>query len=232
MLKNPSEEEKEELLALLRDRVPPGVDDAAYVKAGFLTAIAKKEIECPLISPQGAVNLLGTMVGGYNVQSLVSLLQSNDPSIGAEATSALSKTLLVFDSFNDVLELSDINPYAKQVIDSWANGEWFISRPKVPESITVTVFKVPGETNTDDLSPAPHATTRPDIPLHALAMLESKMPDGIETIAKLKEKGHPVAYVGDVVGTGSSRKSAINSVLWHIGMKYPLFPIKKRVATS
>ena len=227
MLKNPSEEEKEELLALLRDRVPPGVDDAAYVKAGFLTAIAKKEIECPLIFPQGAVNLLGTMVGGYNVQSLVSLLQSNDPSIAAEATSALSKTLLVFDSFNDVLELSDINPYAKQVIDSWANGEWFISRPKVPESITVTVFKVPGETNTDDLSPAPHATTRPDIPLHALAMLESKMPEGIETIAELKEKGHPVAYVGDVVGTGSSRKSAINSVLWHIGHEIPFIPNKK-----
>jgi aconitate hydratase 2/2-methylisocitrate dehydratase len=227
MLKNPSEEEKEELLALLRDRVPPGVDDAAYVKAGFLTAIAKKEFKCPLISPQGAVNLLGTMVGGYNVQSLVSLLQSNDPSIAAEATSALSKTLLVFDSFNDVLELSDINPYAKQVIDSWANGEWFISRSKVPESITVTVFKVPGETNTDDLSPAPHATTRPDIPLHALAMLESKMPDGIETIAKLKEKGHPVAYVGDVVGTGSSRKSAINSVLWHIGHEIPFIPNKK-----
>ena len=227
MHKNPSEEEKEELLALLRDRVPPGVDDAAYVKAGFLTAIAKKEIECPLISPQGAVNLLGTMVGGYNVQSLVSLLQSNDPSIAAEATSALSKTLLVFDSFNDVLELSDINPYAKQVIDSWANGEWFISRPKVPESITVTVFKVPGETNTDDLSPAPHATTRPDIPLHALAMLEAKMPEGIETIAELKEKGHPVAYVGDVVGTGSSRKSAINSVLWHIGHEIPFISNKK-----
>ena len=227
MLKNPPEEEKEELLALLRDRVPPGVDDAAYVKAGFLTGIAKKEIQCPLISPQGAVDLLGTMVGGYNVQSLVELLKSNDPSIAAEAASALSKTLLVFDSFNDVLELSDTNSYAKQVIDSWANGEWFIARPKVPESITVTVFKVPGETNTDDLSPAPHATTRPDIPLHALAMLESKMPDGIETIAKLKEKGHPVAYVGDVVGTGSSRKSAINSVLWHLGMEIPFIPNKK-----
>ncbi|MDJ0649199.1 MAG: bifunctional aconitate hydratase 2/2-methylisocitrate dehydratase [Xenococcaceae cyanobacterium MO_188.B19] len=227
MLKNPPEAEKEELLALLRDRVPPGVDDAAYVKAGFLTAIAKKEIVCPLISPQGAVDLLGTMVGGYNVQSLVELLKSDDPSIAAEATSALSKTLLVFDAFNDVLELSDTNPYAKQVIDSWANGEWFISRPKVAKSITVTVFKVPGETNTDDLSPAPHATTRPDIPLHALAMLEAKMPDGLATIAKLKEKGHPVAYVGDVVGTGSSRKSAINSVLWHLGMDIPFIPNKK-----
>lgn len=227
MLKNPPEAEKEELLALLRDRVPPGVDDAAYVKAGFLTALAKKEIACPLISPQGAVDLLGTMVGGYNVQSLVELLKSNDPGIAAEAASALSKTLLVFDAFNDVLELSDTNPYAKQVIDSWANGEWFISRPKLAESITVTVFKVPGETNTDDLSPAPHATTRPDIPLHALAMLEAKMPDGLATIAKLKEKGHPVAYVGDVVGTGSSRKSAINSVLWHLGMDIPFIPNKK-----
>jgi aconitate hydratase 2 / 2-methylisocitrate dehydratase len=227
MLKNPPEADKEELLSLLRDRVPPGVDDAAYVKAGFLTAIAKKEIECPLISSQGAVNLLGTMVGGYNVQSLVSLLKAQDPSIAAAAVSALSKTLLVFDAFNDVLELSEINPYAKQVIDSWANGEWFISRSKVPESITVTVFKVLGETNTDDLSPAPHATTRPDIPLHALAMLESKMPDGLATIAKLKEKGYPVAYVGDVVGTGSSRKSAINSVLWHIGHEIPFIPNKK-----
>ena len=227
MLKNPPESEKEELLALLRDRVPPGVDDAAYVKAGFLTALAKKEIACPLISPQGAVDLLGTMVGGYNVQSLVELLKSDDPSIAAEAASALSKILLVFDAFNDVLELSDTNPYAKQVIDSWANGEWFISRPKLAESITITVFKVPGETNTDDLSPAPHATTRPDIPLHALAMLEAKMPDGLATIAKLKEKGHPVAYVGDVVGTGSSRKSAINSLLWHLGMDIPFIPNKK-----
>ncbi len=227
MLKNPPPGEEEELLSLLRDRVPPGVDDAAYVKAGFLTAIAKKEIECPLISPQGAVDLLGTMVGGYNVQSLVELLKSDDPGIAAEAASALSKTLLVFDAFNDVLELSNTNPYAKQVIDSWANGEWFISRPKVPKSITVTVFKVPGETNTDDLSPAPHATTRPDIPLHALTMLEAKMPDALETIAKLKEKGHPVAYVGDVVGTGSSRKSAINSLLWHIGQDIPFIPNKR-----
>jgi aconitate hydratase 2/2-methylisocitrate dehydratase len=227
LLKNPPEAEKGELLTLLRDRVPPGVDDAAYVKAGFLTALAKKEIQCPIISPQGAVDLLGTMVGGYNVQSLVSLLKSKDPSIAAESASALSKTLLVFDAFNDVLELSDTNPYAKQVIDSWANGEWFINRPKVPKSITVTVFKVPGETNTDDLSPAPHATTRPDIPLHALVMLESKMPEGIETIAKLKEKGYPVAYVGDVVGTGSSRKSAINSVLWHIGQEISFIPNKK-----
>ncbi len=227
LLKNPPQAEKEELLTLLRDRVPPGVDDAAYVKAGFLTSVAKGEIQCPVISTQGAINLLGTMVGGYNVQSLVDLLKSSNPSIAAEAAAALSKTLLVFDAFNEVLELSDINPYAKQVIDSWANAEWFIGRPKLPEAITITVFKVPGETNTDDLSPAPHATTRPDIPLHALVMLESKMPDGIETIAQLKTKGYPVAYVGDVVGTGSSRKSAINSVLWHIGQEIPFIPNKK-----
>ena len=212
---------------LLRDRVPPGVDPAAYVKASFLTAIAKGEITSPLIVPQGAVDLLGTMVGGYNVQSLIDLLKSKDAGLAAEAAAALSKTMLVFDAFNDVLVLSDVNPYAKQVIDSWSAAEWFIGRPKVPEAITVTVFKVPGETNTDDLSPAPLATTRPDIPLHATVMLESRMPGGIQTIAQLKEKGHPVAYVGDVVGTGSSRKSAINSLLWHIGHDIPCVPNKR-----
>ncbi|HEY9770142.1 MAG TPA: bifunctional aconitate hydratase 2/2-methylisocitrate dehydratase [Coleofasciculaceae cyanobacterium] len=227
ILKNPPQAEQKELLELLRDRVPPGVDDAAYVKAGFLTGVAKGEIECPVISTTEAVRLLGTMVGGYNVKSLVNLLKSDDSAIATEATKALSKTLLVFDEFNDVLELSKSNLYAKQVIHSWANAEWFTHRPKPAEAVTVNVFKVPGETNTDDLSPAPHATTRPDIPLHALAMLESKMPDGLDTIAKLKEKGHPIAYVGDVVGTGSSRKSAINSVLWHIGNEIPFVPNKK-----
>ncbi|MFB2891426.1 bifunctional aconitate hydratase 2/2-methylisocitrate dehydratase [Aerosakkonemataceae cyanobacterium BLCC-F50] len=227
LLKNPPAGEEEYLVELLRDRVPPGVDPAAYVKAGFLTAIAKGEITSPLIAPEWAVYLLGTMVGGYNVQSLIELLKAKNPAIASHAASALSKTLLVFDAFNDVIELADVNPYAKQVVDSWANAEWFTSRPKLPEKITVTVFKVPGETNTDDLSPAPHATTRPDIPLHALAMLESRMPGGLETIAQLKEKGHPVAYVGDVVGTGSSRKSAINSVLWHIGNDIPFVPNKR-----
>ena len=227
LLKNPPEELKAELMSLLRDRVPPGVDEAAYVKAGFLTAIAKGEVISSVISEQGAVSLLGTMMGGYNVQSLISLLKSRDESVAAIAVSALSKTLLVFDVFNEVLELSETNPYAKQVVDAWANGAWFINKPKVAKEITVTVFKVPGETNTDDLSPAPHATTRPDIPLHALVMLESKMPEGIALIAQLKEKGHPVAYVGDVVGTGSSRKSAINSVLWHIGNDIPSVPNKR-----
>lgn len=228
LLKNPPEGEKEFMMELLRDRIPPGVDEAAYVKAGFLTAIAKREISSPLICPQGAIDLLGTMVGGYNVQSLVSFLKSSDSNIASEAANALSKITLVFDAFNDILALSDINPYAKQVLDAWANAAWFIRNPKVPKAITVTVFKVPGETNTDDLSPAPHATTRPDIPLHALAMLESRMPEGIQTIAQLKQKGYPVAYVGDVVGTGSSRKSAINSVLWHIGEDIPFVPNKRR----
>jgi len=227
LLKNPPEDEKEFLMDLLRDRIPPGVDEAAYVKAGFLTAVAKGEIDCPLLSHQGAIDLLGTMIGGYNVQSLVDFLKSSDSNTASEAATALSTITLAFDAFNDVLALSEVNPYAKQVIDAWAEADWFIRRPKVPETITVTVFKVPGETNTDDLSPAPHATTRPDIPLHALVMLESSMPEGIQTIAELKQKGHPVAYVGDVVGTGSSRKSAINSLLWHIGDDIPCVPNKR-----
>ena len=232
LLKNPPAGEEETLLELLRDRVPPGVDGAAYVKASFLTAIAKSEVSSPLISALKAIELLGTMVGGYNVQSLVDLLEHsqtepNNEALAKAAAEALSKTLLVYDAFHDVLELSKSNPYAKQVIDSWAAAEWFASRSPLPEAITVTVFKVPGETNTDDLSPAPHATTRPDIPLHALVMLESRMPGALETIAQLKQKGHPVAYVGDVVGTGSSRKSAINSLLWHIGEDIPFVPNKR-----
>jgi aconitate hydratase 2 / 2-methylisocitrate dehydratase len=225
LLKNPPQGEEDTLLHLLRDRIPPGVDAAAYVKAGFLTAIAKGETTSPLISPIQAVELLGTMVGGYNVQSLIELLQLEP--IASYAANALSKILLVYDAFHDVLELSQTNPYAKQVINSWAEAEWFTVRPEVPQAITVTVFKVPGETNTDDLSPAQHATTRPDIPLHALAMLESRQPGSLETIAELKKKGHPVAYVGDVVGTGSSRKSAINSVLWHMGNDIPFVPNKR-----
>lgn len=245
LLKNPPKGQEEILLHLLSDRVSPGVDPAAYVKAGFLTAIAKKEITSPLISRIEAVHLLGTMVGGYNVQSLIELLQwptvslsdsSETPlvmggqgkePIAAYAANALSKILLVYDAYHDVLELSKTNPFAKRVIDSWAEAEWFTIRPTVPEAITVTVFKVPGETNTDDLSPAQSATTRPDIPLHALVMLESRQPGSLKTIAELKKKGHPVAYVGDVVGTGSSRKSAINSVLWHMGNNIPFVPNKR-----
>ena len=224
LLKNPAPGTEELLLHLLRDRIPPGVDQAAYVKAGFLTAIAKGEITSPLVSAIEAVELLGTMVGGYNVQSLIDLLSSP---VAETAATALSKILLVYDAFNDVLELSKTNKYAKKVVYSWSAAEWFTTRPTLPESITVTVFKVPGETNTDDLSPATHATTRPDIPLHALAMLETRQPGSLETIADLKKKGHPVAYVGDVVGTGSSRKSAINSVLWHLGNDIPFVPNKR-----
>jgi aconitate hydratase 2 / 2-methylisocitrate dehydratase len=228
LLKNPPADEAETLLELLRDRIPPGVDQAAYVKAGFLSAIAKGTATSSLISPKSAVELLGTMMGGYNVRSLIDLIQVEDSEIAQTAAEALSKTLLVYDAFHDVQELAENGQvYAQQVMQSWADAEWFTSRPELAEAITVTVFKVPGETNTDDLSPATHATTRPDIPLHALAMLETKQPGSLETIAALKKKGHPIAYVGDVVGTGSSRKSAINSVLWHIGHDIPFVPNKR-----
>ncbi|MDX2230620.1 MAG: bifunctional aconitate hydratase 2/2-methylisocitrate dehydratase [Leptolyngbyaceae cyanobacterium bins.349] len=228
LLKHPPAGAEAFLLELLRDRVPPGVDQAAYVKAGFLTGIAKGEITSPLVSPQEAVELLGTMMGGYNVHALIEMLSSPVAELAATAVVALSKTLLVYDAFHDVEELANQgNAYAQQVLNSWANAEWFTNRPVLPEAITVTVFKVPGETNTDDLSPAPHATTRPDIPLHATVMLETRLPGSINTIAELKQKGHPVAYVGDVVGTGSSRKSAINSVLWHIGDDIPFVPNKR-----
>ena len=228
LLKAPPGHEEAFLLSLLRDRIPPGVDQAAYVKASFLSAIAKGEATSPLVSPKEAVELLGTMMGGYNVHSLIELLKSSNPEIAETATAALSKTLLVYDAFHDVQELADSgNSYAQNVLNSWANADWFTSRAPLPEAITVTVFKVPGETNTDDLSPATHATTRPDIPLHALAMLETRQPGSLETIAQLKQKGYPLAYVGDVVGTGSSRKSAINSVLWHIGEDIPFVPNKR-----
>jgi aconitate hydratase 2 / 2-methylisocitrate dehydratase len=228
LLKHPPAGEAEFLLALLRDRVPPGVDQAAYVKAGFLTAVAKGEVKTPMISAQYAVELLGTMMGGYNVHALIDLLKSPDAEIAATATAALSKTLLVYDAFHDVQELAETgNASAQQVMTAWAEAKWFTDRPPLAEAITVTVFKVPGETNTDDLSPATHATTRPDIPLHALAMLETRQPGSLETIVSLKQKGHPLAYVGDVVGTGSSRKSAINSVLWHIGDDIPFVPNKR-----
>ncbi|MEM8503960.1 MAG: bifunctional aconitate hydratase 2/2-methylisocitrate dehydratase [Cyanobacteria bacterium P01_D01_bin.1] len=227
MLKSPPTGEEEFLMKLLCDRISPGVDPSSYVKASFLTAIAKGETTSPLISPKKAVQLLGTMLGGYNVASLIELLKDEREEIAQIAADALKKTLLVYDAFNDVIELAKTNAYAKQVVEAWAAAEWFTSKPKVPEAITVTVFKVPGETNTDDLSPAPHATTRPDIPLHAQVMLESKMDDPLGTLAKLKEKGHAIAYVGDVVGTGSSRKSAMNSVIWHIGADIPFVPNKR-----
>jgi len=228
LLKQPPAGEAEFLLHLLRDRIPPGVDQAAYVKAGFLTAIANGTASSPLVSPLAAVELLGTMMGGYNVRSLIDLLQSADTQLASHAACSLSKILLVYDAFHDVEELAKAgNVYAQQVMQSWADADWFTHRPELPETITVTVFKVPGETNTDDLSPAPLATTRPDIPLHATVMLETRQPGSLEVIATLKQKGHPVAYVGDVVGTGSSRKSAINSVLWHLGQDIPCVPNKR-----
>lgn len=216
----------EALLDLLIHRVPPGVDQSAYVKAGFLTDVAKGETSCDLISQVRATELLGTMMGGYNVQSLIELLDIAATADAAEK--ALRKTLMVYDAYHDVVEKAETNDHAKRVLQSWADAEWFTSRPKLEDKITLTVFKVPGETNTDDLSPAREAWSRPDIPLHAKAMLQSSMPDGIEKIEKLKEKGYPLAFVGDVVGTGSSRKSAINSVLWHMGHDVPYVPNKRQ----
>ena len=227
LLKSPPAGEEAFLMELLCDRISPGVDPSSYVKASFLTAIAQGETHSPLLSPKRAVELLGTMLGGYNVASLIALLKDDRDEIAQLAADALKKTLLVYDAFNDVMALSESNPYAKQVVDAWANAEWFTNKPKVPETITVTVFNVPGETNTDDLSPAPHATTRPDIPLHAQVMLESTMDQPLKMLAELKKKGHPIAYVGDVVGTGSSRKSAMNSVIWHIGADIPFVPNKR-----
>ena len=229
LLKNPPAGEEEFLFELISERVPPGVDEAAYVKAGFLSAIVKGEDASPVISKQQAVALLGNMHGGYNIVTLVDLL--DDSELAELAGEQLKHTLLMFDAFHDVEEkMKQGNAVAKAVIESWANAEWFTQRPALAEKITTTVFKVPGETNTDDLSPAPDAWSRPDIPLHAKAMY--KMPrEGItnaaEQIAELKKKGHPVAFVGDVVGTGSSRKSATNSVLWNIGDDMPGTPNKR-----
>lgn len=230
LLKNPPAGEEEFLLDLLANRVPAGVDEAAYVKAGFLSAIAKGEASSPIVDKTYAVKLLGTMLGGYNIATLVDLLDSDE--LAAVAAEELKHTLLMFDAFHDVADKAKAgNEHAKGVIQSWADAEWFNSRNALQEKITLTVFKVPGETNTDDLSPAQDAWSRPDIPLHALAMLKNPR-DGIdgnplEIIEELKKKGHPVAYVGDVVGTGSSRKSATNSVLWLMGQDIPHIPNKR-----
>lgn len=238
LLKNPPAGEEAFLVDLIANRVPAGVDDAAKVKASYLAAVAFGTEKCALISREKATQLLGTMLGGYNIHPLIELL--DDAQVGGIAAEALKKTLLMFDAFHDLKEKADKgNANAKSVLQSWADAEWFTSRPAVPESMTITVFKVPGETNTDDLSPAPDATTRPDIPLHALAMLKNKRDgapfqpedDGkrgpIKLIQDLAQKGHLVAYVGDVVGTGSSRKSATNSVLWWTGEDIPFIPNKR-----
>ncbi len=235
LLKNPPAGEEAYLLDLLTNRVPPGVDEAAYVKAGFLSAIVNGEATSPLVSKQHAIELLGTMQGGYNIATLVEALDTDLAQVAAEK---LKHTLLMFDAFHDVAEKAKAgNAAAKAVMQSWADGEWFTSRPAVPEKVSLTVFKVTGETNTDDLSPAPDAWSRPDIPLHALAMLKMAR-DGInpdvpgsvgpiKQMEALKAKGFPVAYVGDVVGTGSSRKSATNSVLWFFGDDIPFVPNKR-----
>jgi len=238
LIKNPPAGEAEFLLDLLTHRVPPGVDDAAKVKASFLAAVAHGELQVGLIGKAKATELLGTMVGGYNVHPLIELL--DDPEVAPVAAAGLKKTLLMFDFFNDVATKAKAgNAHAQAVMQSWAAAEWFTSRPEVPQKITVTVFKVPGETNTDDLSPAPDAWSRPDIPLHYLAMLKNTRPDAafrpeedgkrgpMQFIADLKNKGHLVAYVGDVVGTGSSRKSATNSVVWATGQDIPFVPNKR-----
>lgn len=230
LLKSPPAGEGEFLLHLLSERIPAGVDEAAYVKAGFLAAVAKGEAASPLVTPVRAVELLGTMLGGYNIQPLIAAL--DDSKLAAAAAKALSHTLLMFDAFHDVEEKAKTgNAAAAKVMQSWADAEWFLTKDDVPEKVTVTVFKVPGETNTDDLSPATDAWSRPDIPLHAQAMLkherEGVAANPLQTILTLKEKGFPVAYVGDVVGTGSSRKSATNSVLWHMGDDIPHIPNRR-----
>ena len=230
LLVEPPAGEAEFLVDLLTHRVPAGVDDAAKVKAEFLDRVAKGALPCPTLSRAKATELLGTMLGGFNVKPMIELLI--DSECGPIAAKGLAHTLLVFDFFHDVAELAKAgNANAKAVLQSWADAEWFTSKPAVPEKVVLSVFKVPGETNTDDLSPAPDAWSRPDIPLHALAMLKNPRPGlvdkPLEAIAELKKKGHPVAYVGDVVGTGSSRKSATNSVLWWTGDDIPFVPNKR-----
>ena len=230
LVKNPPADEEAYILDLLTNNVPPGVDDAAYVKAAFLADVAKGNAASPILDRKRATELLGTMVGGYNIESLVALL--DDAELAETAATALRGTLLMFDAFHDVAEKAKGgNANAQAIMEAWANAEWFTKRDDVPDAITLTVFKVPGETNTDDLSPATEAWSRPDIPLHATAMLKNPRPgveNPIETIQQLKNKGNPVAYVGDVVGTGSSRKSAVNSVLWHMGDDIPCVPNKRQ----
>ena len=216
------------LLNLLKERVPAGVDQAAYVKAAFLADITTGNASSPYISKIDAVEILGTMLGGYNVEPLIRCLEIEE--LAETASHVLGRTLLIFDAFNEIFELSKKNKYAKKVIEEWADAKWFTEKEDIKDQIKLTVFKVSGEINTDDLSPAPDAWSRPDIPLHALAMF--KMPrtgldDPLGTIEKLKEKGNPLVFVGDVVGTGSSRKSATNSVLWHMGDEIPYIPNKK-----
>lgn len=225
LLQKPAAGTEATLLDLISNQVPPGVDEASKVKAGFLAGIAQGKIASPLIDKKAAVHLLGTMLGGYNVQPLIDLL--DDAALAPAAVAALSNTLLVYDSFNEVAAKAKSNPHARQVVANWAEATWFTSRAPMPEELTVTVFKVAGETNTDDLSPASEAWSRPDIPLHAQSMLINRLPGSLAVIEELKKKEHPIAYVGDVVGTGSSRKSGVNSMLWHMGCDIPYVPAKR-----
>jgi len=225
-LENPGSEETKFFRWLLENRVPPGVDPAAKVKAEWLTGIGRGTRISPVIKPEEAVFLLGTMLGGYNVQVLVELL--DDEKLGPAAAEALKKTILVYGQFEAVKKKSGTSPWAMAVLKSWAEAEWFTSVPEIPARIKVRVFKVEGEINTDDLSPAGHAPTRPDIPLHAQSMGQTRFPGGIEAIKKFRDEGYRVAFVGDVVGTGSSRKSACNSLMWHIGEDIPYVPNKRR----
>lgn len=225
LLKKAKPESSQQLMTLFKERVPSGVDQSAYIKAAYLTAIAKNEEVSNIISKNDAIEILGTMVGGYNVQSLIGLL---DSPMAEKAAEVLSRSTLIFDAFHDVIEkCNQGNKSALKLMEAWAKGEWFLSRSGLPQEIHSIVFKVDGETNTDDLSPAQEAWSRPDIPLHAKAMLINKMPSALTKIDDLKTKGLPIAYVGDVVGTGSSRKSAINSVQWHTGFDIPFIPNKK-----
>ncbi len=226
LLENPPADKEELLLNLFRNRISPGVDPSAKVKAAWLTKVAKGEISSPLLSKVEAVFLLGTMLGGYNIESLLDFLEEDG--LAGESAKALKKIILVYSAFDKVVEMSKSNRYAKEVLTSWADGDWFLSRPKFPERLFLKAFKVDGEVNTDDLSPAKHAWSRPDIPFHALSMGETRFPGGIDTIRKFREQGHRVAFVADVVGTGSSRKSATNSLLWHIGEDIPFVPNKHK----
>ncbi|NOU61199.1 bifunctional aconitate hydratase 2/2-methylisocitrate dehydratase [Marinifilum caeruleilacunae] len=225
LLQNPIQGKEDFLLHLFTERIAPGVDDSTKVKANFLSQILRNEVSSPLIDKKKAIEILGTMMGGYNVQVLVEALENEE--LAEDAAEALKGIILVYDAFETVAELSKTNAAAKSVIESWANAEWFTSREELPEEIKLKVYKVEGEINTDDFSPASQAFTRPDIPLHALAMGAGRFEDGIETIAGWRKEGHKVAFVGDVVGTGSSRKSAANSLLWHIGEDIPCVPNKR-----
>ncbi len=225
-LESPDPSKAAMLRGLLENRVAPGVDPSAKVKAAWLAAVAKGAVKSPAVSPKDAVSMLGSMLGGYNVEPLVEAL--SDSAIAGAAAEALKKIVLVYGHFESIVKLAGTNPHAKSVLESWAAGEWFLSRPAFPARLVLKVFKVDGEINTDDFSPAGHASTRPDIPLHALAMGEKRFPGGNETMKRFREEGHRVAFVADVVGTGSSRKSACNSLMWHIGEDIPFVPNKRR----